>query len=48
MLKSVVGVLVKRIRIEKMYWKIVKSCEFNLIKVKKLLISMSSYYFLFP
>lgn len=41
MLKSPLRALVKRIKIEKMYWEMVKSCEFNFFKVKILLISLS-------
>jgi len=37
MLKSVFKALVKMIKIETLYWKIVKSEEFNFLKVKTLL-----------
>jgi len=47
MLKNALETLIKKIKIEKMYWRMVKSCELNFLKVKKLLISMSTYNFWF-
>jgi len=43
MLQSVLDALVKRIKIEILYWKMVKSDEFNFLKVKILLNSMQTY-----
>lgn len=40
MLKSALGALVKMIKIETLYWEMVKSEEFNFLKVKTLLNSM--------
>jgi len=47
MLKSALGALVKKIKIEILHWKIVKSDEFYFLKVKILLNSMKIYYFWF-
>jgi len=40
MLKSVLEALIKMIKIETLYWKMVKSEEFNFLKVKTLLNSI--------
>jgi len=48
MLKSALGALIKMTKIEKLYCEMVKSEEFNFLKVKILLISMEIYYFWFP
>jgi hypothetical protein len=43
MLKSALRALVKRIKEEILYWKIVESDEFNFLKVKILLNPMQTY-----
>jgi len=45
MLTIAFGALVKMIKIETLYWEMVKSEEFNFLKVKTLLNSMQIYYF---
>jgi len=45
MLKSALEALVKGTKIE-ICWKVMKSGEFNFLKVKKLLFPMQNYYFL--
>jgi len=44
MLKSVLGALVKMIKIEILYWEIVKSEEFKFLKVKTLLYILQNEY----
>jgi len=48
MLKSALRALVKKAKIEILCWEMMKSGEFNFLKVKKLLFSMQNYYFWFP
>jgi len=47
MLTSALRALVKKINIEIMHWKLVKSGMFNFMKVKKLVFLMKIFYFLF-
>jgi len=48
MLKSAFKALVKKIKLEILNWKMVKSDEFDFLKVKILLNPMKIYYFWFP
>jgi len=46
MLKSIaLNALVKMIKIEILYWKMIKNNEFNFLKVKILLNVIQTYYF---
>ena len=47
-LKSAFRVLVKKIQIEILHWKIVKNDKFDFLKVKILLNFMQTYYFCLP
>jgi len=46
MLKNAFNALVKRIKLEILHWKMVKSDGFDFLKVKLLLNQMQTYYFL--
>ena len=48
MIKSAHEVLVKMIKIEILYWEMVKTDEFNFLKFKILLNPLQKYYFLVP